>query len=319
MMKLSAAVSGFLLARTADGYSPATLADYGHTLRLLVEHAGDDELVALDTPHLRTFFAWLRSDYTPVRASGNTSPLSNHTLANAWCAVRSFCKWCAAEGLSAARPDMVIQRPTYVAPEVAPFTSDELVALLAAAEYTATATTTDRTAFRMRRHTAARDRALILVLLDTGLRVSELARLQVADVAMSTGEVTVTPYQAGRKSRGRHVYLGKSTRRALWRYVAGRTEGSLFTNIDGAAMTRNSIRLMLSHLGKRAGVPHTHPHRFRHTFAIEYLRNGGDVFTLQRLLGHSSLDMVRRYVALAQTDVATAHARASPVDRWQIR
>jgi len=318
-MLLSDAISGFILARTADGYSPHTLADYNHTLRILQIYTTDVELSTIDTGLLRSFFAYLRKDYQPKRSSGDPAPLSNHTLANMWCGVRSFFKWCAAEQLGATRPDVAIQRPQFTPPEVAPFTEAEIAQLLTAAEYSAEAQTHGRAAFRMRRPSAARDRALILLLLDTGLRVSEVGRLCVRDVDMASGEVTVTPYQSGRKSRGRHVYLGKSARRALWRYLGGRAEGSLFQTTNGAAMDRNSIRLVLSHLGARAGISHVHPHRFRHTFAIEYLRNGGDVFTLQRLLGHGSLDMVRRYLALAQTDAALAHQRASPVDRWQIR
>jgi len=305
------------MARAADGYSPHTLADYGHTLQLLTGYANDAELSKVDTAQLRGFFAYLRTQYRPVRASGDDSPLSNHSLANMWCAVRSFYKWAREEGLVAERPDLGIQRPKYVLAEVEPFTGEEIAALLECAEYASTAKTQGRRAYRARKPTAARDKALILLLLDTGLRVSEAARLQVGDVDLVTGEIAISPYQSG-KSRGRHVFAGKATRRALWRYLTGRRDGSLFLTQEGRAMDRNSIRLVLTRLGERAGVQRAHPHRFRHTFAIEYLRNGGDVFTLQRFLGHSSLDMVRHYLALAQTDAAAAHQKASPVDRWRL-
>jgi site-specific recombinase XerD len=75
---------------------------------------------------------------------------------------------------------------------------------------------------------------------------------------------------------------------------------------------------MLQNLGERAGVDDVHPHRFRHTFAIEYLRNAGDPWTLQRLLGHSTMAMVSRYLNLAQQDLKDAHARSSAVANWRL-
>ena len=75
---------------------------------------------------------------------------------------------------------------------------------------------------------------------------------------------------------------------------------------------------MFAAIGRRAGVANFHPHRLRHTFAIQYLRNGGNAYTLQAMLGHSSLEMVKHYLRLAQTDVDTAHKRASPVDNWRL-
>lgn len=151
--------------------------------------------------------------------------------------------------------------------------------------------------------------------------MSELARLRISDIDMDKGEVFVEPFGSGRKTKSRLVYIGKITKKALWRYLADRDyvpSDRLFVTEHDRPMDRTSIRVMLNALGKRASVPNVHPHRFRHTFAIQYLRNGGDVFTLQRLLGHSSLDMVLHYLKLADADSAAAHKRASPADRWKL-
>ena len=83
-------------------------------------------------------------------------------------------------------------------------------------------------------------------------------------------------------------------------------------------MTREHLCLLLHRLGERAGIRKVHPHRFRHTFAINYLRNGGDVFTLKELLGHSDLEMTEHYARIAQVDTANGHRKAGPVDNWRL-
>jgi integrase/recombinase XerD len=83
-------------------------------------------------------------------------------------------------------------------------------------------------------------------------------------------------------------------------------------------LNASTIRQVLTELGEKAGVDNCHPHRLRHTFAVEYLRNGGDVFTLQMILGHASLEMVRTYAKLAAMDLKNAHQRASPADKWRL-
>ena len=91
-----------------------------------------------------------------------------------------------------------------------------------------------------------------------------------------------------------------------------------FRSVYDRPMNKNALRLLIVHLGEKAGVKKCHPHRFRHTFAITYLRSGGDLFTLQSLLGHSTLDMVQHYARIAEIDVEQAHKRASPADNWRL-
>lgn len=321
-MFLRKAIEGFLIARTADGYSPETLKMYRWALGLMNSHLGEREVSDIGPEDLERFWTWLRVDYKPRRMNGDLSPLSGRSLENVWTASRSFFNWASETFNLNERPDLKIRRPRYKPEEISPLSQEDTEKLVNACSRSAFANTARRTTFTMPRSTSHRDVALILVLLDTGLRVSECARLKVRDVNLTSGEVFVEAWGTGQKTKSRHVYLGKSAKKALWRYLADREDlrpdEPLFASDIGRSMNRTSIRQLLVRLGKKAGLNDIHPHRFRHTFAVEYLRNGGDVFTLQRMLGHSTLEMVRHYLALAEADSAEAHRRASPADRWRL-
>lgn len=218
-----------------------------------------------------------------------------------------------------------VPAPRFETAPVEGFSKADVEALLSACKFTREADTADRRTFRMYRRTARRDQAIILVLLDTGLRASELCALIVNDVDQKSGRVQVKHGVGGgaKFKKGRVVFLGKVARRALWCYLAERDdeddpEAHLFTSVSGRRITPNALRIMITRLGEKAGAQKCHPHRFRHTFAITYLRAGGDLFTLQALLGHSSLDMVRHYAQIAEIDISQAHRRASPADNWRL-
>ena len=157
---------------------------------------------------------------------------------------------------------------------------------------------------------------MILFLLDTGVRLGELCRVKIQDINLEDGAVLIAPFSSGQKTMPRYVYLGQTTRKFLWRYLANEEKPRPEDLVFGlpAKTTRNIIEK----IAKQAAVINCHPHRFRHTFAIEYIRNGGDPFTLQRLLGHSTLDMVRHYVNVVETDKKRMHDKASPADVWKL-
>jgi integrase len=138
--------------------------------------------------------------------------------------------------------------------------------LLNAVQYPKLVVIEGKNPFRMKRPTAHRDTAIILTLLDTGIRASECIRLRMADVDLERGEIVIRPHDRSTKSRPRTEFLGKVAHRALWRYVTQRqwfTEYHIFTSKSGKSMNRNTIRhlLVLVNAGKRAGEKNVNVHR----------------------------------------------------------
>ena len=89
----------------------------------------------------------------------------------------------------------------------------------------------------------------------------------------------------------------------------------MFLTRQRRPLTRYTLGRVLGRLAARTGLANIHPHRFRHTFGVTYLRAGGDVLTLQRILGHTTLVMVNHYLHLASSDVVSRHQAHSPLDR----
>jgi len=316
---LSKAIEVFLIARLSDSYSKATISQYKWALDRFVNQE-DKSLSHITTADIRRFLAYLQTDYQPVRPGGNAAPLGSASIFAAWKAIRAFYKWASPE-LGIENPSAKIPPPKHMSAVIIPLSQEEIKLLLRACEKLKTTTTDKRQSYTMTRPTASRDRAILLTLLDTGLRVGELCRLKVSDCNLRTGEIVVNPIGSGVKSRARVVPLGASSRKAISLYLAlDNTDENapLFQKDEGGFMDRGNVLHSLVGLGKRAGVRNVHPHRVRHTFAIQYLRNGGDVFSLQRILGHTTLTMTQHYLALANADDAEAHRRASPVDMWKL-
>lgn len=305
-MKIADAISGYWLERKRQ-LSPATYADYSLTFRRFAEHFPNWDIDAITPNHVRQFLNDLSDD--------EDLDLSDKTLSNIWTALSSLFNWCEEE-LRITHPIRdKVKRPQYKPKPIVPYSVTEVTAMLKAVDQSATWTTRTGKQAVTKRSTALRDKAIILVLLDTGIRASELCNLSYNDYDAANGRLLI---QHGKGDKARLVYVGDSTQKALWRLLVGKSNGLLFAVRSGSALNRTNLRKMIVRIAQRAGVRGASVHRFRHTFAVNFLRNGGNVFALQEILGHARIDTVKVYVTLAERDIADAQRRASPVDNWRL-
>jgi len=211
--------------------------------------------------------------------------------------LRAFCRWAVEAGLIAADPTAGIRevRQQRLGPK----------ALDRTEVYRLTRTLEERlqwalnTRGRLSGHAvrAARDMALVMLLLHTGLRVSELVALKLSDVEMSERKGSLTV--AGKGNKQRQTPLNTDARKALqqWLEVRPKVESqALFVGRGGVPLGTRGVQAVLADLGERAQVEGLHPHVLRHTFATRYLEaNPGDLVGLAAILGHESLETLRIY------------------------
>lgn len=167
-----------------------------------------------------------------------------------------------------------------------------------------------------------RNIALLVLLLDTGLRVSELCGLRPGDAHIEEGYLKVM----GKGSKERVVPIGGLAQKMLWRYIIHfrpkdsiEADNYVFLTLDGKPLCPNAVKLLLKRWGKKVGVERLHAHLCRHTYATNFLNHKcGDVFRLQQILGHTTLEMVRKYVHYASTQDMINGRPSSPMDHMGI-
>ena len=271
-MKLSEVIEGFDLEWTSSGKSFETIRVYKLHLQNLINYLDDPEIKDVTPTDLRQFMAYLRTEHVPNRLNGDPSPYSDAAIDNHWKAIRSLFKFCE-QTFDIESPAINLPRIKFKSPEVIPFT-DEEVKLLAQHSGKVYVVRKGNHYWRNMTH-GRRNRSVVLLLLDTGIRVSELCRLKVEDLHMDAAEVEIRPYGSGQKTNPRNIPIYRRSMKALWLYMK---EFDAMPPDNLFEMTTSGVRTMLYNLGKRAGVSNVHPHRFRHTFEIMFLRNGGDIY-----------------------------------------
>ena len=308
-------VDGFLFSLQAEGKAPRTHEYYSKLLRHFLDYAKDrgwnDGAQSLDAQRVREFLSWTASRTYEHSAGNGTRLVRQAKPTSAWPyfrALKRLFNWAVEEGFLEVSPLAKIHFKPPAAPQVEPYTQEELKRLLVVC---------DLDIRNGARFTGLRNRAMLLLFLDSGLRRAEMAALKLRDLHLKAGRVTVI----GKGNKAGVVPFCPKTAKAIWLYLMEREArvkcDSLWVTEEGRAFSIDGMDSWFNRLKQRAGV--STPgclHKLRHTAALQYLRGAHDSFLLQLFLRHESLEMSRRYTRGLKTEEAIeAHRNgASPVE-----
>jgi len=286
-------VTAFIRDCKTRGLSPLTILFYQRELAFFTHYAfsnGITEVTQVTPDILRAWLLYLETDRNRNAGGRHAS----------YRAMRAFLRWYETE----AEPDAWVNPIRKVKPPKV--THEPIQGVPIEAVKAMCQTCGDN-------FTGVRDRALLLCLLDTGARAREFLALNLDDVDFVSGAVDI---HKGKGGKSRTVFVGKKSRKALRAYIRLRTDNdpALWVTQHGGRLAIASLRQLLVRRAELAGVPVYSPHDFRRAFALSLLRAHVDIFSIQKLLGHADLSVLRLYLAQNTDDVRDAHERGSPVD-----
>jgi len=294
-------IDGFLLSCRVENKSPATISFYQNILNKFQWFLQKYGVDTIDATTIRSFLGYLKD--SPNRwDSKNTRanrPVCAYTVDRYYTGLSALFRWAMSEGMVDINPMATIKKPRFQRKIIKGLEPEICHRLLGS--------------FDSKSLDSYRNKTIVYMFLDTGLRLSELANLKIGDINMEQGIIRVV----GKGNKERLVRIGLKTQKALWNYLARRNNDTDFIWLreDNEPLAANGIAQMVRKLGKKLDIQLS-PHKLRHSFAISFLRNGANPFELQMALGHSTLEMTRRYTqALGFEDVFKRHVMASPVDR----
>ncbi|WP_310849650.1 tyrosine-type recombinase/integrase [Acetomicrobium sp.] len=288
------ALEAFVLFKKAEGYSSRTIKDYRYHVALLFRECPQ---------------AWSPQDANKTRMAV-LSYLGQDGIAPATFNIRrkylkAFFSWLADEGAYTGNPLEGI-RTRKAEPRIVQHSAEILTKLLKLPDKTT--------------YCGKRDYALLCLSIDTAIRPSEALALELEDVNLK--EMTVLIRASIAKTRkSRTLPFSLETAKALQALIASRPREwetpLLFANYEGDRLTVSGWRQRLQkNYAPKLGLKRLSPYGLRHDAALHFLRNGMNPFALQTIMGHSTLDMTKRYIALAESDIREAHETASPVKRF---
>jgi len=256
--------------------------------------------------HLQGSIRWPnRTDMEEDRGRLSPASIQGHVRA-----IKALWSWLASEGYIDGNPLAKYKLPKIPVKVMNILTPKQVEAMLSAID----------------RDTAigARNCLIILMLYDCGFRISELVHIKTEDLDIRDDFIRVT----GKGQKQRLVPISHITRRGVVRYLnhfrrqlCTTDSLYLFALSDGKPISANGVQQFMRRLAKNAGIINVRcsPHTFRHTFATQFLANGGNVFALKDIMGHSSLQTTLKYTHLQPHDLRNEHARFSPVKNLNVK
>lgn len=300
-MQLSEAVEEYRYAKLH--LSPDTVRWYMDRLGPFVRWCEQEDIAleSLRVGHFRRFLEHLRTKKNPR----TNLPFSTYTLHGYAQVVKGFLSWCSQEdGLDDIVAETLPKKLRKEMPKVEKkiietFSQEQIKRLFTVCEKECSSTL------------QVRDEALLSLLIDTGLRAQEVCCLTLEDVRITPTESYVLVRKGGKGMQQRSTGIGRQTRLLLRKYIeryrrAPSTERHVFLGRYNEEMTPSGLYQIIERLGEWARITGVRcsPHTFRHTFAVSYLRAGGSVFDLSRLLGHSSVKVTEIYTETYKVEVA---------------
>ena len=304
-IQLNRLVEEYLLVCRTEAKSPKTLRGYqeklGRFCRWLDGDLGDFTLQAVRTyiGELQRARKYEKHPYSPVQDAG----LSGITIKGHVVVLKGFATWLWEEEYTNENILARLKPPKAARKVMATLSELEIRKILSSIE--------------LGTFTGYRNEAVVL-LLDTGLRCAELVGLRMDDLFLADQCLKVM----GKGQKERIVPFGNHTARAVLRYLNLRPQENgcdkVFLKQDGEPFTENAIKMVFERLAKKASIPRLHIRLLRHTMATNYLLSGENPIKLQRILGHETLEMTRRYVDMVAVQLAVTESRQSPVDRMRL-
>jgi site-specific recombinase XerD len=312
-MKMQAAIDGFLTDWQLREHSPNTIRLYRSCLGVLARwltEQGITEVEDVTITHLRAFQLHTSQrpadEVNPSKPTAEGRTLSTATLQSYVKIIKVLFHWLADEEVITRNPALRLQKPHGPKRIKATFTHAHLTALFGACD--------------LSHPLGFRDYVIMLVLLDTGIRVAELCSLTVSGVH----EGYLMIFGKGRKER--EVGISPTTAKFLWKYInlhriaEDESVGTLFTNFAGRPLHTFGVNKLIHKAATAAGIEDISvtPHRFRHTFARTWLEQGGELYSLSRLMGHSSVKVTEIYLEDFQSRQARLqHTKFSPLGKFR--